>query len=189
MHIVVKGKNMEVTDALRSYAEKRLNKISKYFDTIISVDVTMSTERSWHIIEVTVFANGFVLRGEERTNDMYSSIDKVTDKLESQIKKQKGKVSRKGRDVIAEQVEEGPGGERVAVLTRPTTDEQEMVSLEPHVQRVRRFASLPMTVEQAVKELEALDYSFYVFFNTANARVNVIYRRDRGYGLIDPMLD
>ncbi|HEY3997756.1 MAG TPA: ribosome-associated translation inhibitor RaiA [Candidatus Xenobia bacterium] len=179
MHIVVKGKNMDVTEALRQYAEKRLGKISKYFDTIISTDVTLSTERSWHIIEVTVFANGFVLRGEERTNDMYTSIDKVTEKLESQIKKHKGKVTRKGRTHIADGLQPEPTEGAVAVMTRP--EESDL-----HIE-VKRFASQTMTVEQAVKEIEAMDYEFFVFFNSSNGRVNVLYRRQRGYGLIDPV--
>lgn len=187
MHIVVKGKNMDVTEALRGYAEKRLGKIGKYFDTIISTDVTLSYERSWHIVEVTVFANGFVLRGEERTNDMYTSIDKVTDKLESQIKKQKGKVTRKGRHATPDELQPESEGSPVAVLTRP--EEEELLSVEPHIEKVKRFASTPMTLEQAVKEIEAMDYEFYVFFNTSTGRVNVLYRRQRGYGLIDPILE
>ncbi|MCD6310275.1 MAG: ribosome-associated translation inhibitor RaiA, partial [Candidatus Eremiobacteraeota bacterium] len=71
MQVTVKGKNMDVTEALKEYAEKRLSKLTKYFDHIISTDVTMSTERNWHIVEVNVFGDGLSIRGEERTGDMY----------------------------------------------------------------------------------------------------------------------
>jgi putative sigma-54 modulation protein len=183
MQIVVKGKNMEVTDALRAHAEKRLSKIAKYFDRIISTDVTLSTERSWHIVEVTVHANnGHILRGEERTNDMYSSIDNVIDKLERQVKRQKDKVSRKGRghgEVVATDTEASP-----APLPPKGAEEKQ---LEPHVEHVKTFDSPSMSIEEAVKEIEEDGLDFYVFNNADNGRINVLYKRSRGYGLIDPV--
>jgi putative sigma-54 modulation protein len=187
MQIVVKGKNMEVTEALRAHAEKRISKIERYFDRIINTDVTLSTERNWHIVEVTVHANGHVLRGEERTNDMYTSIDKVIDKLEKQVKKQKGKVARKkggahlgeALEVIAEAAPP-PGPQK-------NTDEDDVHRLEPHVEHLNRYYAQPMSVEQAVKEIEADGLEFYAFHNARTGRVNVLYKRPRGYGLIDPI--
>ena len=183
MQIIVKGKNMEVTDALRAHAEKRLSKISKYFDRVVSTDVTLSTERGWHIVEVTVHANnGHILRGEERTNDMYTSIDQVIDKLERQVKRTKEKVSRKGR---------GPGEEAEteteAVPAPPSEPESEFKKFEPHVELVKTFDASPESVEEAMKGIEADGLDFYVFVNSENGRVNVLYKRPRGYGLIDPI--
>lgn len=185
MQIVVKGKNVEVTEALRAHAEKRITKIQRYFDRIISSDVTLSTERNWHIVEVTVHANGTVLRGEERTNDMYSSIDKVIDKLEKQVKRQKGKVTRKGR---GSHLGEELAAAEVETVAAPTqTPEAEAHTLEPHVEHLKRFNSPLMSVVEAVKEIESSGLEFYVFNNARTGRINVLYKRSKGYGLIDPI--
>lgn len=189
MHIVVKGKNVDVTDALRSHAEKRIAKITKYFDRIISTDVTLSTERNWHIVEVTLHDNnGHILRGEERTNDMYSSIDKVIDKLERQVKRQKGKVTKKGRgthlgEEIAAELEAPPKPKTKAASKKSKSEP----GLEPNLENVRRFDAPPMSVEQAVKEIEGTPHDFYVFNNSALGRINVLYRMPNGYGLVDPI--
>jgi putative sigma-54 modulation protein len=191
MHIVVKGKNVDVTDALRAHAEKRIAKISKYFDRIISTDVTLSTERNWHIVEVTLHDNnGHILRGEERTNDMYSSIDKVIDKLERQVKRQKGKVTNKSRGVhlgeeLAKETAEAPARPRAKTATRSKPKAEP--SIEPNLENVRRFDAPPMSVDEAVKEIEATTHEFYVFNNSALGRINVLYRMPNGYGLIDPI--
>ena len=183
MQIIVKGKNMDITEALKAHAEKRLSKISKYFDRVISTDVTLSTERGWHIVEVTVHANnGHILRGEERTNDMYTSIDKVIEKLERQVKRTKEKVSRKGRGPG----EEGEAETEVAVVPL-SGPEAEIKKLEPHVEHVKTFDAPLGSVEEAVKEIEASGLDFLVFNNSENGRVNVLYKRTRGYGMIDPI--
>ena len=185
MQLTVKGKNFHVTDALRSYAEKRIDKIVRFMDSIISTEVTMSTERNWHIVEVTVYGNGFVLRGEERTNDMYTSIDKVLDKLESQVKKEKGKhksrAAKARKHVESEYFQvESPRGEDQEV------GEEHVIMEEPRVIRIPMINSKVMTVEEAIKEMEAMDFSFFVFNNGQNDSINVIYRRKDGFGLIDP---
>lgn len=190
MQLVVKGKNVEVTDALRSHAEKRVSKIQRYFDRIISTDVTMSTERNWHIVEVTVHANGHVLRGEERTNDMYTSIDKVIDKLEKQVKREKGKVTRKGRGTnLGEELAEAEAATPAAPTPGGEAEEGEddVHKLEPHVEHMKRFKAPPMSVEEAVKGLEASGLEFFVFNNQRTGRVNVLHRVPKGYGLIDPI--
>lgn len=188
MHIVVKGKNVDVTDALRAHAEKRVSKMTKYFDRIISTDVTLSTERNWHIVEVTVHDNnGHILRGEERTNDMYSSIDKVIEKLERQVKRQKGKVTRKGRGMhLGEELVYGVGVQTAPAASRTKRSKAEP-GIEPNIENVRQFDAPPLSVEQAVKELESSTHDFYVFNNSANGRVNVLYHTPHGYGLIDPI--
>ena len=92
MRITVKGKNMEVTDALQRYAEKKVEKLGRYFENLKSAVVTQSTQRNWHIVEVSLEADGMVMRGEERSDNMYASIDAVVEKLETQIKRFKGKL-------------------------------------------------------------------------------------------------
>jgi putative sigma-54 modulation protein len=188
MHLVVKGKNVDVTEALRLHAEKRVNKIQRYFDRIISTDVTLSTERNWHIVEVTVHANGHVLRGEERTNDMYASIDKVIDKLEKQVKREKGKGTRKGRGThIGEELAAGAEQAEAQAESKPASGELQMHELEPHVEHLKRFNAPPIGVEEAVKEIENADTDFYVFHNVRSGRINVLYKMPKGYGLIDPI--
>lgn len=189
MHLVVKGKNVDVTDALRAHAEKRITKITRYFDRIISTDITLSTERNWHIVEVTVHDNnGHVLRGEERTNDMYSSIDKVIDKLEHQVKRQKAKVTKKARGThLGEELELTAASAQAKPATRAKAKPKAKAEpgLEPNLETVRRFDAPPMSVEQAVKEIESTTHPFYVFNNSAVGRINVLYRTPNGYGLVD----
>jgi len=183
MQITVKGKNVEVTEALKSYAEKRIGKISRYFDRIISIDVTLSTERGWHIAEVNVFADGFVLRGEERTNDMYSSIDKVHEKLESQIKKHKEKNTSKQLKAAEKYLDLThylPEGETEDHAT-PYHDELNV--------SVNRVVAPKYSLEQAIKQMESLGHSFLVFQNRDNTKVNILFKKKAGYGLLDPVLD
>jgi len=187
MQTVVKGKNLTVTDALREYAEERLRKMARHFDGIISADVTLSTERNWHIAEVTVYASGFVLRGEDRTNDMYATIDMVLEKLEKQMKKQKGKWEKKLRTHRQSEMEsfrvESPRGEE------EEGGEEELVMEEPRVVRMPLMSPKPMTIEEAIKEMEALGFSFFVFVNEKTDALNVIYRRKGGFGIIDSSLE
>jgi len=190
MQITVKGKNVEITDALKDYAEEKIGKLTKYLDSITSADVTLSTERNWHIVEVTVHANGVSLRGEERTTDMYSSIDQVIDKLERQVKRRKDKFSRKpkyesirtGTDIFSKKM-------AYPETLRGREEILEEVSLEPKIVKVRMFANKPMTVHEAIKEMEAMGHSFFVFLNAKSDQISVIYKRKNGFGLIEPSLE
>ncbi|MBI3929047.1 MAG: ribosome-associated translation inhibitor RaiA [Armatimonadetes bacterium] len=186
MQITIKGRHIDVTDALKEYASKRVNKIERYFDHVISADVTLATERNWHIAEITVFGQGFDMRGRERSNDMYSSIDRVIDKLEQQIKRQKGKMINRrpgrggaGADVPSAELEEKPRDR----------DGEKHEKYAPRVEHVKRFLAEPMTIDEAIKEMEASGFDFYCFLNSENGRVNVVYKRERGFGLIDPRLE
>lgn len=185
MQINIKGKNVDVTDALKVYCEKRIGKMEKFFDHIISTDITLSLEKNWHVVEVTVYANGFVLRGEERTDDMYASIDKVIDKLEKQLKKHKEKSSNKKHagETIRTEAEI-----REALPAMAELKESDDAVFDPKIVTVKRFATKPMTVSQAVKEMEALGYNFYVFYNGESKAVNVVYKQKTGYGLIEPVV-
>ncbi len=192
MQITITGRHFDVTDALKEYTKKRVNKISKYFDHAISADVTLATERNWHIAEIAVFGHGFDMRGQERTKDMYSSIDRVIDKLERQIKRQKGKSSRYRSS-------RGAGTDSYAHLEAASTEEKAPVSISekdketekyaPRVAKVRRFIAEEMTIEQAIKEMEARGFVFLCFVNVENGRLNVVHKLERGYGLVDPLLE
>ena len=176
MKITVRGKNINITPALKDYAEKRIKKLNKYFNGA-DVQVNLSVAKESHIVEVTLLVNGLILRGEESTEDMYASIDLVVDKLEKQIDKHKTKLSRRIRDgniknIVNEQVKRSQ-----------IQDEEE----EPRIVRTKRFAMKPMPVEEAILQMEMLNHDFFVFINADTEQVNVLYRRkDRNYGLIEP---
>ncbi|NLY74287.1 MAG: ribosome-associated translation inhibitor RaiA [Firmicutes bacterium] len=173
MLVTVTGKNVEVTDALKEYAEKKVAKIGKFFEkSPLGAKVTLSTERSRHIVDITIQVDGLLLRGEEKTGDMYSSIDGAIDKIERQIHKFKTKINRKLREE-----------NKIIVASPPQTEE----AAAPVIKRTKRFAVKPMSVEEAVMQMDLLGHDFYVFSNSDTEEVNVVYRRkDGNYGLIEP---
>ena len=184
MQVNVKGKNIEVTDALKRYAEKKVQKLGKYFKEIREAQVTQSVQRNWHIVEVQVEGDGVTLRGEERTDNMYASIDQVVDKLEKRIMRFKGKLYGKSLD-------EGPKEKealRAAIVQEAAAaEETEGEELMPGIVREKRFAMKPMSPDEAAVEMEFLHHDFHVFLNDHTEQINVVYRRkDGNYGLIEP---
>ncbi|MCX8052876.1 MAG: ribosome-associated translation inhibitor RaiA [Armatimonadetes bacterium] len=183
MLIQIKGKNLEVTDALRNYVNKKLRKLEKYFHSIKEATVTMSVSRGMHVVEVQLEGDGILLRGEERRGtDMYGSIDQVVEKLETQVKKFKGKL-------YGKTTEEGPKEKEsikdqvLAEAFGPETEREEM----PTIVRTKRFTMKPMTPEEAAQQMELLNHNFFVFLNSQTDDVNVVYKRQDGnYGLIEP---
>ena len=172
MNINVRGKNVQVTPALKDHVEKRIGKLGRFFDTEQEAQVTLTVEKDRHKIEVTMPLNGYLLRGEEETGDMYASIDSVVDKLEKQVEKYKTRVSRKIRDVG--NIKEMP----------PLT---EAIEEEPQLVRTKKFAFKPMPVEEAILQMNLVGHSFFVFSNAETEEVNVVYKRkDGNYGLIEP---
>ncbi|MCE5314648.1 MAG: ribosome-associated translation inhibitor RaiA [Armatimonadota bacterium] len=188
MLINVKGKNFEVTDALKGYVEKKLPKLEKYFHDLKEAVVTLSVQRGMHVVEVQIEGDGVLLRGEERRGtDMYGSIDQVVDKLESRVRKFKGKL-------YGKTVDEGPREKeiiRAGIMTEslgPEGSEGEEMEEVPSVVRTKRFAMKPMTPDEAAQQMELLHHSFFVFRNAETEDVNVVYKRDDGdYGLIEPL--
>ncbi len=187
MQLTIKGKNVDVTDALREYAEKKISKITKYSDSIISIDVTFSTERNWHMVDITVHTSGYVLRGEERTGDMYASIDSVVEKLERQLRKQKEKMTRKPVKVPENVAYTVPSG--IPAGGAEEDDDITDIGVEDEIKLVRRFNPKPMDVKDAIMDMESRGHGFYVFVNSHNGRVNVVYKCQIGYGLIDPVIE
>ncbi len=172
MQVTVKGKNVEVTDTLKQYAQKKLQRLERYFRNIKAAHVTQSVQRGLHHVEVMLEGDGVLLRGEEKTGDMYASIDQVVEKLESQVKRYKGKLI----DRTHQQRDEWPEG---AIYVEE--DEDQM----PRIVRMKRFQLKPMAVEEAAMQMELLNHGFYVFLNVETEQVNVVYKRDDGnYALI-----
>jgi len=177
MKITFKGKHIEVTDAMRNYIEKRLNKIERHFDHILEVIVTLSVEKNRQIVEATLQTSGALIRAEEETDDMYTSIDKVADRLERQIQKYKEKYFQKPH----------PGTERKEFANEGVNVEDSESDKIAKIVKTKRFAIKPMSVEEAAMQMDLLGHSFFVFTNDNTNKVNVLYKRkDGNFGLIEP---
>lgn len=177
MRVVVKGKNLEVTDALRSYAESKIEKVEKFLtgDKEVLAEVLLRTEREQHIAELTLDLRGLILRGEGKTTDMYASIDEAVERVERQFAKFKAKIQRRMQ------------GPKISEIEVEGSSQAEALDEAPRIVRTKRFAFKPMDIEEAAMQMEMLGHDFFVFANGATEEVNVIYRRrDGNYGLIEP---
>lgn len=171
----VRGKNVEITPALRDYVEKRIGKITRYFDSVGEISVLLSVIKDRHMVEVTVPVQGVLLRGEEASHDMYASIDLVIEKLERQIHKHKTKMQRRFRD----------GTLLDEAFASPAVAEHDEDEEYPVVKR-KRFVVKPMDVQEAIMQMNLLNHDFFVFRDADTEEVNVVYRRADGkYGLIE----
>ncbi len=172
----MKGRGVEVSDAIRSYAEKRLGKLERQLpDPRIELELSEEHNpsiRDPHVAEATVWTKGPVLRARERSNDMRASIDQLVDKLERQITRYRGKRNDRRHGRGAQTPPDGG-------IPMDTDD--------PQIVRTKQFAVKPMTAEEAVLQLELVGHDFFVFRNADSDSINVVYRRDKGgYGLIEP---
>ncbi|MEE0777371.1 MAG: ribosome-associated translation inhibitor RaiA [Bacillota bacterium] len=173
MRITYKGKNTEVTPALKEHAEKKLGRLERIME-VNDVTVSMIVERNRHKAEVNMVVNGYILRGEVVSDDMYSAIDLVTDKMEKQLVKYKEKLQRINKK------------QKVAMAVAQD-DFAESDLVENLVVRTKRFPVKPMTVEEAVMQMDMLGHNFFVFTNSETEAVNVVYCRNDGkYGLLEP---
>ena len=174
MRITVRGKGTEVTDALKQYVEKKLLSMEKYFDSDAEVQARLRVESGQHIAELTAHYHSYYLRAEERSTDMYASIDAAADILESQYLKLKDKLDRKHR---------ASGLKAAAVAAEP---EPESAAGNLIIKR-KSFFWKPMNEEEAVMQMDLLGHNFFVFTNDRTELVNVVYaRKDGSYGIIEP---
>ena len=181
MAIVVKGKNLDVSDALRDYVERKIERLDRYLTNIdeARVDLTVAHAKSAQdrqVAQITLRgSNGMVLRSEERSSDMRASIDAALDKMSRQIRRYKGKHWQSHARPQAEEAE--------------IIEEEETTEPGDEIVRIKRFQTRPMTVEEAIEQMELLGHDFFVFYNAPSNDFNVIYRRrDGGYGLLQPEL-
>lgn len=178
MRVVVKGKNIDVTPALREHAEKRLAKIAKFFTdgSPVTVDVVLSVQRDMHIAEVTLQVRSIFVRGESKTEDMYASIDASVDRVERQVRRHKKRLQARAQDSV-----------KLGELHAEAQGAGAVAESEPQLVRTKRFAVKPMDVEEALLQMELLGHDFFVFRNAENEEVSVVYkRRDGNFGLIEP---
>lgn len=177
MKVTIKGKNFDVSERLRDYGERKLSKLEKHFNHIISADVEFADEaggkkQNARKVEVTINASGQVIRAEEQGSSFYAGIDSVVEKLERQLKKFKMRRIDNRR---------GNGAEGFAEMLVPQLDETHRII------RVKKFGLKPMSPEEAVLQLDLSGHDFYVFRNSRTDGVAVVYRRKSGgYGLLVP---
>ena len=173
MKFTISGKNIEITQGLRSAVESKIGKLEKYFTGETEVQVTLSVEKDRQKIEVTIPVKGGIIRSEQTSNDMYVSIDLVEEVIERQLRKYKEKIVAKHQD---------GGNFQPAFLEKEFPEEEEV-----RIVRTKKFDIKPMYPEDACVQMELLGHSFFVFFNAETEQVNVVYKRKGNtYGLIEP---
>lgn len=176
MRVNVTAKNMVLTDAIREYAEKKVTKISKYFDDVMDIQVNLEVQKNMHVAEVLADVKGIFLKGYEKSEDMYASIDIAVDKIEKQIVKYKERIkTRKYADKKS-----------VETLKLNVYATDSVMDSEPEIIVSKSIPSKPMDIEEAVMQMDLLNKNFFVFRNFRTSEINVVYKRDDGQiGLIE----
>ncbi len=170
--ITITGRHVEITEALRDHVTERLGHACKLLDKITSSHVTISVEKNRHLVEVVIQSHGATLHAKEETHDMYSSIDQVVDKIETQAKRLKDKIK---------------DHKHLAGATEAVAVEDEVAPPPAQVFVAETFAPKPLSVNEAVETLQAGPEHFLVFHNAKNGLVNVLYKRgDGSFGLVQP---
>lgn len=173
MKFIIIGKNIDVTEGLKSAVEDKIGKLEKYFTPETEVHVTLSVEKDSQKIEVTIPVKGNIIRSEQVSSDMYVSIDLVEEIIERQLKKYKTK--------IVDKKQEASSFFKQAYIDDEFDDEEEI-----KIVRTKKFDIKPMYPEDACVQMELLGHSFFVFVNAETDEVNVVYKRKGGtYGLIE----
>ena len=173
MRFTISGKNIEVTDGLRSAVTDKLGKLERYFTPETEIIVTMSVEKERQKIEVTIPVKGNIIRSEQVSNDMYVSIDLVEEIIERQLRKYKNKLIDKKQSAQS--------------FSDLFISEEAEPEDEIQIVKTKRFAMKPMDPEEACVQMELLGHNFYVFLNAETEEVNVVYKRKgQTYGLIEP---
>ena len=191
MKILIHGKNLELTGALKEYTEAKIEKATHHYKDIVKeADIHLSIEKnprvSFQTAEVTIFANGTIIRAEEKTENLYSSIDLVSNKLCRKLRKYKERHNKtlhnnlvKNKHSYSNETEET--NSLVKDIFNP---ERKAILPEPSIKN-KYFEMAPISLEEARKQLDLIDHDFYVFRNQKNNELQVIYKRNHGgYGLI-----
>ncbi len=173
MKVNIKARNMDVTQALREYVEKRMAKFEK-LTGVLEAQAAFTSIKERYRVEITITMNGVILRGEEENYDAYAAVDSIVDKLESQFHRYKSRLAKKGR---------GPAKDTALVnyVDVDTRDEDDVPV------KVKHFPIKPMPVDEAIMQMNLLGHNFFVFLSAEDNQVNVVYKRKDGdYGLIMP---
>jgi len=178
MELQITGQNIDISPTAHRYIERKLGKLSRHLPNIIESKVEITEEKTKSaqqrfVVRVTVDSSSTLLHGEERGQDLFTAIDKVAEVMNRQIERYKGKLYEKGRG---------------SSLARAEFSE-EAEPVQRKVVKVKRFAIKPMSVAEAIDQMELLGHDFFLFFNAETEEINLLYRRrDGNYGLIEPEL-
>ena len=173
MNLVISGKNLDITEGLRSAIEEKIGKLERYYSLSTVVHVTLSTEKNRQKIEITIPMKGSIIRAEEVSSDMYVSIDLVEEVIERQLRKYKNKLIDKEQNA--------------AHLSQSFIEADDFEDEDIQIIRSKKFAMKPMDPEEACVQMELIGHNFFVFRNSETDEVNVVYKRKGNtYGLIEP---
>jgi putative sigma-54 modulation protein len=180
MELQIEAQNMELSPEVHRYIERKLGRLNRHLPSIVASRVEIIEEKTKspqqrYVVQITLESRGTILRGEGRGGDLFTAIDKVAEVMDRQIEHHKGKLYEKGRGSSLARSEISEGVE----------------AMEPSrkVVKVKRFAVKPMSVAEAVEQMELLGHDFFLFFNADTEGLNLLYRRkDSNYGLIEPEL-
>lgn len=173
MRYIISGKNIDVTEGLKSAIYEKIGKLEKYFTPETEAIITLSVEKDRQKIEVTIPVKGNIIRSEQVSNDMYVSIDLVQEVIERQLKKYKNKIVDK---------KQGNSSFKQEFLDKEYEEDEEI-----RIIRTKTFGIKPMYPEDACIQMELLGHNFFVFYNAETEEVNVVYKRKGNtYGLIEP---
>lgn len=174
MKITMTGKQIELTEGLKARIQDRFSKLDKYFYKDTESFVTLSVQKEDQIVEATIHSGSLILRVEEATSDMYTSIDNAVEILERQLRRNKTKLEKKMKKEFVETV----AFDQIETLSA-NDDEIKIV-------RTKKIESKPMSPEEAVLQMELIGHAFFIFTNCDTGEKNVVYRRKKGdYGLIE----
>jgi putative sigma-54 modulation protein len=193
MKLLIHGRNLDITPAIREYTETKLTRaISHFEDMVKEADVHLSVARNPRVpqqtAEVTMFANGTVIRAQERSENLYASIDLVANKLSRQLHRYKARVHGRHHGSGPRSATHLGEVEPIEDLPVGTSLTEGLEPVLPH-RGVRRkyFAMPPMPLEEALHQLELIDHDFYVFRDSGSGQIQVVYRRNHGgFGVIQP---
>ena len=178
MQVTTTFRHMEQSDALKTYAEEKLERVLKYIDEPVSAQVYFTVEKIRHVVEIVVTAKGVSTKASEATNDMYAAIDMVLDKIERQLKRYKEKLK-------AHKPASDDNGRKLS--KKVFNAESIESSQEPVVIKSKTETAKPMSVDEAVMQMDLLHKDFLVFTDATSNELNVLYRRkDGNFGLIEP---
>ena len=167
------GRNLNAGDDLKNVIEKKFEKLDKYFSDDIEANVVLSQEKGRQKMEATINAKGIIFRAEETSGDFFDSVDQVVDKLSAQMSKFKGKIRNRYKDNKSLKFE---------AFGAPLPEDEEAMN----VVKRKKFVLEPMTVDDAIVQMEMLQHTFFIFLNVETDTVNLVYRRnDNNYGLLE----
>ena len=181
MELQITGKNIEISPEVHQYIERKLDKLGRHLHKIMESKVEISEQKTkspqqHFVVQVTIDSNGTLFRSQERGENLVSAIDKVVEIMDRQIKRYKGKLYKKGRGSSLAR-----GG-----LSEEVVEEEETAG---RVVKIKQFVVKPMSVDEAIEQMELLGHDFFLFFDADDEGLNLLYRRrDGNYGLIKPEL-